>query len=220
MVPDSQLRSPVLDKFYQHFLNEERSADFIEQVSRRYSLATLERLADEGGRVTRRAAVLALGFLGDFDNNEIMGRALSDEDRAVRMLADHGIRQLWHRQGNPAEQSQLARIARLTEQDQMREAVDEASCLLDRNHDLGEAWSYRAVAYCALGDYESALVDCRETLQCNRFHFPAAIGLAHCCMKLDEVSGALAGFRLAVNINPELDGIRSKIRKLERLLES
>ncbi|MEL7500475.1 MAG: tetratricopeptide repeat protein [Planctomycetota bacterium] len=216
----SKLRYPMLDKFYQQFLTEENSADFIQSVARTYNLATLERLAQYGTRSTRRGAILAIGFLGSFDNNETVGRALNDTDRAVRMLADHGIRQIWQRQGTPGQQSLLQRIYRLVDESKMDDVIDETTLLIRSNPELGEAWSQRAIAYCAEGDFDAAIVDCREALNCNRFHFPAAIGLAHCCLNLDEVSGALAGFRLALNINPELDGVRRQVMKLERMLES
>ena len=217
---DAELRYPVLDRFYQQFLSNENSADFIQSVSCNYCIATLEKLAACGGRVSRRAAVLALGYLGDFSNNETMGAALSDSDRAVRLLADHGIRQIWQRQGSEVEQQAIQRIYRLVDQSRLDEVIDEATMLIRLNPFLGEAWSQRAIALCEEGDFEGAIFDCREALNCNRFHFPAAIGLAHCCLQLEEPSGALAGFRLALNINPELDGVRRQIRKLEGLLES
>ena len=179
---ESSLRYPQLDKFYQRFLIEESSADFIQAVSTKYNMASLERLATGGGCMSRRAAILAIGFLGDFSNNEVVGKALNDQDRAVRMLADHGIRELWQRQGTEGQQQLLKLLFRLVDQSQMEEAVAVATRLIEVNPEFSEAYSQRAIAFCALGDYEAALVDCREALQFNRFHFPAAIGLAHCCM--------------------------------------
>ena len=217
---ESSLRYPQLDRFYQRFLTEENSADFILAVSTKYNLASLERLATGGGNISRRAAILAIGFLGDFSNNEVVGRALNDQDRAVRMLADHGIRELWQRQGTMAQQQLLKRIFRLVAQSQMEEAIMAATQLIEVNPEFSEAYSQRAIAFCALGDYEAGLVDCREALQFNRFHFPAAIGLAHCCMQIDEASGALAGYRLALNINPDLDSVRHQVSRLERMLEN
>lgn len=219
-MPESPQRYPLLDKIYQRFLNEESSADFIHQVSTKYNLATLERLAKGGGHITRRAAVLAIGFLGSFENNEVMGGALNDSDRAVRMLADHGIREIWQRQGTQSQQQALKMIQRLVDQSRMDEVISAATELLQANPEFGEAFNQRAIAYCAKGNYQAALIDCREALQCNRFHFPAAIGLAHCCMQIDEPSGALAGYRLALNINPDLDSVRRQVSRLERMLEN
>ena len=217
---ESSLRYPQLDRFYQRFLNEENTADFIQAVSTKYNLASLERLAIGGGRMSRRAAILAIGFLGDFSSNEVVGGALTDDDRAVRMLADHGIRELWQRQGTAGQQQALKRLFRLVDQSRMDEAVVAATRLIEVNPAFSEAYSQRAIAFCALGDYESALVDCREALHFNPFHFPAAIGLAHCCMQIDEAPGALAGYRLALNINPDLDSVRRQVSRLERMLEN
>ncbi len=215
---ETRSRYPMLELYYQQYLSNESSADFIWSVSRNYNIATLTRLAENGDRLARRAAVLAIGFLGDFSCNETMGRALSDDDRAVRMLADHGIREIWGRQGTPAQQFAVQRLYRLNNQDQLHEVIDLATILINQNPTLGEAWNQRALAYCAEGEFEAAIEDCQETLNCNRYHFPAAMGLAHCCLQLDDASAALEGFRLALRINPDLDGVRNHIQHLERSL--
>ena len=91
---ESDVRLPMLDLFYQQYLTDENSASFIHAISRNYSIGTLERLARFGSRLSRRASILAIGFLADFSANEVMGAALVDHDRAVRLLADHGIREI------------------------------------------------------------------------------------------------------------------------------
>lgn len=212
-------RTPKLEAFYQQFLVDENSATFIESVASNYMVGTLERLARYGQRISRRAAVMAIGYLGDFSSNEIMGAALVDSDRGVRLLADHGIRDIWQRQGSVADQNGVRELHRLVGQSKMAEAIDSASELIRGNPDLGEAWNQRAVAYCHEGFYEAAIEDCRETLNCNRFHFPAAMGIGHCCLLLNESSAALDGFRLALQINPDLDGVRRQIAHLERILK-
>ncbi|MFT5304237.1 MAG: tetratricopeptide (TPR) repeat protein [Mariniblastus sp.] len=211
-----EVRFPKLDLFYQQYLTDENSATFIYGVSRSYCLGTLQRLAKNGGRLTRRAAILAIGFLGDYSSNEIMGASLVDSDRAVRLLADHGIREIWQRQGNSAQRQSVQQLYRLISQSRMEEAIDAATCLINFNPKLGEAWNQRAIASCADGEFTAAIADCRETLNCNRFHFPAAIGMAHCFLQLDDPVSALEGFRLALRINPDLEGVRSHIAHLEK----
>jgi tetratricopeptide (TPR) repeat protein len=216
---ESDVRFPMLDLFYQQYLTDEDSAAFIHAVARNYSPGSLETLAKFGSRITRRAAILAIGFLGDYSSNEVMGASLVDHDRAVRLLADHGIREVWQRQGTPAQQQTVQSLYRLISQSRMEDAIDTATSLINVNSSLGEAWNQRAIAYCALGEFEAAIADCRETLNCNRFHFPAAMGMAHCCLQLDDAFSALEGFRLALRINPDLEGVRSHIQHLERSLE-
>jgi len=213
------IRYPLLDKLYQQYLTDEHSADFIQWVSRSYSIGSLERLARNGQPCTRRAAVLALGFLGDFSVNETMGRALNDDDRGVRMLADHGIRSVWTRQGNHAEQAKINQMYAWSSQNRNIDVIESATILIESNPSLAEAWNHRAIAFSAEGQYESAIEDCKETLNCNRFHFPAAIGLAHCCLQLDDHESALDGFRLALRMNPDLEGVRQHVMHLEKILE-
>ena len=80
---------------------------------RSYEQGTLERLARHQFREVRRAAVLALGFLGDYMCNHTMGRSLLDDDRTVRTLAENGIRSVWTRMGDEPDRQELAEILRL-----------------------------------------------------------------------------------------------------------
>jgi len=216
---EEPIRYPLLDRIYQQYLNDENSAKFIQAISRVYNMGALHRLAIYGKYISRRAATLSIGFLGDFSSNEVMGIALLDCDRAVRLLADHGIRQLWSRQGTPAHQSAVSRLYRLVAQNRLDEVIVESTRLIAENPELGEAWNQRAIAFCAMGEYMPAVEDCKESLNCNRFHFPAAIGMAHCLLQLDDATSALDCFRLALSINPDLEGVRNHILHLERILE-
>ena len=67
------LRAPLLFRLYQEYLDDQDSAAFSGKVCQRYDVGTLERLATAGDRMTRRAAVLALGLVADYDSNEILG---------------------------------------------------------------------------------------------------------------------------------------------------
>lgn len=216
---ETDIRYPMLDLFYQQYLTDENSADYIHAVSRNYTVGSLETLAQFGNRATRRAAILAIGFLGEYAQNRIMGEALHDHDRAVRMLADHGIRQLWSRHGTFAQRHAVHNLYRLVAQSRMEETIEAATEIIEANPSICEAWNQRAIAYCAEGEFEAAFEDCQETLNCNEFHFPAAMGLAHCSLQLEDAFSALEGFRLALKINPDLDGVRGHITHLEKTLE-
>src|SRR3954463_8854776 len=104
---------PALHTLYREYLVSQDLDAFAVQVSTRYTVGTLERLTLTGDRMARRAAVLAVGRLADFSSNAVLGRALTDNDRGVRMLADNGIRLLWCRIGNEQEQSRLDDVIEL-----------------------------------------------------------------------------------------------------------
>lgn len=212
-------RRPALQRLYHQYLKSEETATFVRDVSRHYLLSTLERLAIGGDHILRRAAVMALGFLGNYAQNQVLGRAMADADRGVRLLADSGIRQLWRRDGNSQQQQTLWRICRLNQNEQYDEAILAAGDLIDEAPWFAEAWNQRAVACFATRRFEEAANDCHQTLEMNSYHFGAAVGMAHCYLHLEEPFAALENFRRALRLNPDLSDVRGQIDMLERALE-
>lgn len=212
-------RTPILEDFYHRFLRTEKSADFIFDVSQHYTIESLETLARSGGRLSRRAAILALGLLGNFSSNHIVGRALSDRDRGVRLLADHGIRQLWIRIGHSGLEAGLRNIIRQNRQHRFASAIDMADELIHLAPEYAEAWNQRAIASYHLEDYRQAIHDCRRTIELNPYHFLAALGSANCNLERGDVVEALEDYRLALRINPDLETVRTQIDQLERIVE-
>jgi tetratricopeptide (TPR) repeat protein len=215
----NQHQRPALVRLYHEYLESEDTAAFVQAVGERYLLSTLERLAIGGNHVVRRAAIMAVGFLGDDSHSPILGQAMNDRDRGVRLLADSGIRQLWRRHGSQQQQDRLARICRLNQNEHYAEAIDEATDLINDAPTFAEAWNQRAVGHFAQRQFEDAANDCHQTLELNSHHFGAAVGLAHCYLHLDEPFTALENFRRALALNPGLEDIRGQIVLLSRTLE-
>lgn len=212
------MKYAILDRVYHQYLRDENSAAFIRAVSERYNLGTLERLAVYGQRISRRAAVLALGFLGDYTQNEILGRALCDSDRAVRLLGDHGIRQLWFRVDDNVIRQRLNLAARLNQRGRFYEALELASEIIGDDPNTAEAFNQRAIAFYAQESFADAALDCHAARELNPYHFPAAMTEAHCHMQLDDGAQALIVFREALAIYPDLENVRAQVRQLERSL--
>ncbi|MCH5377681.1 MAG: tetratricopeptide repeat protein [Planctomycetes bacterium] len=210
---------PLIDRLYLRYLDEESSANFVASVSRHYLTSTLERLAVVGQRLSRRGAVLALGFLGSYESNATLGRALKDGDRIVRILAENSIREVWCRDGSETQRQQLAILVRLNHGYQFEEALEIASLLIQQAPRFAEAWNQRAIAHYRLGQFEAAANDCQQTLELNPCHFGAIVGMAHCYLEMGEGFAALECFRRAVEVHPGLEAVRGQIEFLERALE-
>ncbi len=215
----SSAKRPLLERLYHRYLEDENSAAFVAAVSRHYLTSTLERLAGGGDYVTRRASIMALGFLGDYRHNAVLGRALVDRDGGVRLLADNGIRALWRRDGNTRQRQHLARLCRLNHGSQYEQAVCDATALIDDAPWFAEAWNQRGIGLFAQRRFEDAANDCHQTLELNAYHFGAAVGMAHCYLELDEPVAALENFRRALGLNPDLEDVRVQIEYLQRALE-
>ena len=212
-------RAALLERLYQNYVVQQDSAAFIREVSRHYTVGTIERLTVAPRRELRRAAVLALGFLGDYRSNAVMGRALSDEDRGVRIAAETGIVSLWCRDGNEQQRQALAIVIRLNTARHFEEALRGSAELIAQAAWFAEAWNQRAIAYYSLGRYPESIHDCQQALEINPYHFGAAAGMGQCHVQLGEYQTALECFRRALRLNPSLEGVRANIAHLERAVE-
>ena len=146
-VKNNNENEPVIDQLYCQYLENKETASFIKQVSERYTVATLERLLERGTRRSRRASVLALGLMGDYESNAMVGRALTDRDRTVRLLAENAIRSLWCRAGTESQQKTLRKIIRWNNSQQFDKAIELATQLVDSAPWIAEAWNQRAISY-------------------------------------------------------------------------
>lgn len=169
--------------------------------------------------MSRRAATLALTFLGDYRSNSVLGRRMSDSDRGVRMLAENGIRELWTRDGSIEERQWLSSLVRLNRSDRFRQVIQEATRLLAVAPGFAEVLNQRAIARFNLKHYRKSAEDCRQTLELNPYHFAAAVGMANCYLELNNAVAALDSFRRALLVNPSLEAVRTQVHFLERALE-
>lgn len=212
-------RSPVLVAFYNRYLGNCDSPLFVKRTARRYTAATLERLAASGDHITRRAAILALSMSGDYSSNAVLGRALVDRDRGVRTIAENGIRELWCRVGSRQQRQTLRTIVDLNEHGRHAEAARLATQLIHESPWIAEAWCQRGTANYHLGQYDAAIRDCHQALEINPYHFTAAAGMGQCYLLLDNQLAALESFRRALRLNPGLEEVRAQVVRLQRAMK-
>jgi len=212
-------RDPLLLTLYEEFLESEDTAEFVRRASQSYDSGSLERLVGHAYRKVRRAAVFALGFLADYSANHVLGRALHDEDRTVRLLAEDAIRNVWNRVGNNEQRRALEAIYRLNSAKQYREARRRATQLTKETPWLAEAWNQRARAWFALSRYAEAIRDCHQALELNPYHFVAAARMGQAYLRLGNQVSALESFRRALRLNPNLEDVRAQVERLARLIE-
>jgi tetratricopeptide (TPR) repeat protein len=212
--------TPLLQEVYKSYLVDQNATAFADNVSKRYTIGTLERLSASGDRLSRRAAVLALGLFGDYRSNAALGRALVDPDRGVRMLADTGIRSLWSRAGDRLQRKTLRTVIELNAARRFDSAIKRATRLIAHAPWLAEAWNQRALALFSLRKFPESIRDCQQTLEINPYHFGAATGMAQCHLQMGNRAAALECFRRALALNPSLEGVRAHVHYLQRTLKS
>jgi tetratricopeptide (TPR) repeat protein len=218
-VDDVAARRPVLDGFYQLYLENHDAKGFVSRVSSRYCCVTLERLVSVGNRTTRRGAVLALGFLADYSSNAVLGQALVDRDRGVRTLAENSIHDLWCRVGSQGQRHTLRAVIRLNQAKRYQEAIRLATQLIHESPWIAESWCQRGTANYHLKLYDAAIRDCHQALEINPYHFTAAAGMGQCYLWQENPVAALEAFRRALRLNPNMEEVRAQVIQLQRSLQ-
>jgi len=197
--------------FYQDYLVKQDTSLFVRLVGESYTQPTLLRLATCSHTDSRRAAVLALTYLGDYGANDVFGRLLHDGDQTVRLLAEIGIKNLWPRDGDDQHRSRLRTIMRLNAINQFQDAILQTDMLLDEFPEYAEAWNQRGIANFGLKKFEDTIEDAYATLNLNPFHFGAATGMGHAYLQIKDRATAMDCFQLAMEINPNLKALREMI---------
>lgn len=213
-----ELRHPILVGLYHRYLDDQQPAPFMMDLSKRYRLATLSRVALFGERESRRAAVLALTFLGGYEERHVFAKALRDTDRGVRLLSEEGIRDIWSRAGNSGQQHRLRSIKMLNEGALFEQALKLATALCIDSPSFAEALNQKAIAEFFLGEVTDSIQSCNQVLMINPEHYEAAVGLGHAFLEVDEPQAAIESFQHALDLNPHLDAIRAYIAKVQRTL--
>jgi len=210
--------APLILSFYKDYLKHRTLQVYATRVESHYAPATLERMAKTGDCPCRRAAILALGLLGDYESNPIMGVALLDADRGVRRAAEKGIQQVWQRMGSQKQRTVLRTIIHLNQQGHYMDALSLASELIEQAPWFAEAWNQRARANYERKFFTDSIRDCCRTLELNPFQFESAVRMGHSHVELDDLISALDCFHKALKIYADLEGVRAKVIYLQKSL--
>lgn len=210
---------PLLLEFYERYLVDHDIVVYLRQTSDRYAIGALERLAQNGERMARRAAVLALGRLGDYRSNSVLGKALVDLDRGVRTLSENAIARVWLRVGMAAHERRLTAIEEQFDEGDFDRASRLAAKLVQDAPWIAHGWFQRGKAYFHLAQYEAAVRDCHQALEINAYHFQAAAVMGHAYEMQNNLLAALEAFRRALRLNPNMEEIRARVIQLQRTLK-
>lgn len=182
--------------------------------SRDEALAGLEHAQAE----QRAEAVVWIANHGSMADQPLLLKRLRDENGLVRGYAEQALWQLWGRSGQAEiDRLMVAGIEQMQEQ-RYAQAIATFSEVIRRKPDYAEGWNKRATVRYLAGDYQRSLEDCDEVMKRNPFHFGALSGYGQIYFQLEEYDEALAYWRRALEVNPNLTGVERSIEGVERLL--
>ena len=179
--------------------------------------ALIQRLQGGSPDERRRAAAM-LGDVGDSTAVLSLLDALKDEDETIRTLAEHSLWAIWSRSGDPKIDALLQEGIHLVQSDRLDEAIATFDEVVRGAPEFAEGYNWRARTYFLVGQYESAIADCEETIRRNPMHFGALSGEGFSYLELGRPEQAVRYFERALAINPNKSKIRSIVKELKELL--
>lgn len=201
---------------YRRYLQSANSCRFAHEVDEHYTPATLMALLRRGETEQRRAAALALGMLGDHRNVDALGRAISDDDRGVRLVADDSFRAVLVRDAAPLHHQQLLRVMHLNDGGEYAAALSPAMILIQHAPTYSEAHHQLAICWHGLEDFDRAEQAYQACLWHCRFHYLAWQSLAKIRFLAGNFAKSLHALDHCLDINPDLETARMQRRLIQR----
>jgi tetratricopeptide (TPR) repeat protein len=173
----------------------------------------------DGDAQTRRDAASRLGEVGSMADMTLLVRALRDPDEDTRDQAEQAMWRIWARSGDrEVDRLYETGIEQMNAGD-LQQSIVTFTRIIELKPDFAEGWNKRATLYFLAGDLRKSLADCDEVVKRNPYHFGALSGYAQIYIQLEYYDLALEYSRRALEVNPNLDGVRRNSYLLERLLE-
>ena len=179
--------------------------------SRAEALAALE----SPDTTTRAEAVVWIANRGAMADAPLLHERLRDESSFVREFAERGLWLLWSRSGDQEIDVLMARASEDMQSGRFPQAIATLTQVVKKKPDFAEGWNRRATVYFLAGDHQKSIADCDEVLKRNPRHFGALSGLGQIYLQLEEPDKALAWFRRALDVNPNMLGVEMMIKQLE-----
>lgn len=166
----------------------------------------------------RRQAVDALESHGRMTDAPALVRALRDADADVRARAERALWAIWSRSGDDATDALFRQGLTLLHLGRAAASIEVWTRIIETRPAFAEGWNKRATAYFMVGELERSLADCDEVLKRNPDHFGALSGIGLIHQQSGRLEPARDAFRRALLVNPNMEGVRTQLDTIERML--
>jgi tetratricopeptide (TPR) repeat protein len=170
---------------------------------------------DADARAEALAWIASHGAQGDAI---VLKEHLTDDSTFVRSVAEQSLWVLWSRSGDDAVDGLLAAGVAQMRTGDLDGAIATFSAVITQKPDFAEGWNKRATALFLAGEYRRSLADCDEVIKRNPLHFGALAGYGQIYFQLEQYERAIAYWKRALEVNPNMSGVETSIRATEQML--
>ena len=167
---------------------------------------------------TRAEALAWIAGHGTQADANVLKEHLTDDNAYVRSVAEQALWTLWSRSGDDAVDGLLAAGVEQMRTGDHDGAIATFSAVITQKPEFAEGWNKRATALFLAGEFRRSLADCDEVIKRNPLHFGALAGYGQIYFQLEQYERAIAYWKRALEVNPNLSGVETSIRATEQLL--
>lgn len=125
---------------------------------------------------------------------------------------------LWMQGGSAADNDKLALATQSMNIGAFELADKQMTELLGTSPNFSEAWNKRATLYFLMGRLDASLSDIIKVLELEPRHFGALSGRGMILQRQGKNAEALAAYKEALDMNPNMPGPRIAVQQLEKLV--
>ncbi len=126
------------------------------------------------------------------------------------------IERIWLRSGSDTVDLLMKRATQAAEANQQDVALDLLDSILALKPDWAEGWNRRATLDFIRKDLDASVRDIAAVLEREPRHYGAWSGLGVIYLQVNNKKQALAAFKRALEINPQLENAKEAVQKLTK----
>ena len=177
------------------------------------------RAATSADADARAEALTWIASHGTQDDGPVLKEHLTDDSVYVRNVAEQALWMLWSRSGDEAVDALYAKGVAEMQGGDLDASIATFSEIIRQKPEFAEGWNKRATALFLAGEFRRSLADCDEVMKRNPLHFGALAGYGQIYFQLEQYERAIAYWKRALEVNPNMTGVELSIRATEQLLE-
>ena len=122
---------------------------------------------------------------------------------------------IWLETNDPIIENDFKRGLNSMKNSQLKESIEFFSKVIENKPNFAEAWNKRATVYYLIGDFDSSVMDIKQTLKLEPGHFGALDGLGLIFIHLQQFENAIEVYDQILKIFPNNP---STLQKREHLM--